>query len=393
MINDLAISSGYVSYNKYKEELCGDRVEIIKPNDDLVVMVLADGLGSGVKANILSTLTSKTLATLLANNVPTSECVRTLANILPICKVRGVAYSTFTGIKIVGNEIAEIIEYDNPKVIILRNGKEVLLDRISNKIDGKKIYTSTFRIQLGDILIAMSDGAIHAGIGSCLNFGWERENIVKYIESKYIKSLSAKNVSSIIANKCNELYENMPGDDTTISTIKVIKRTSVNLVIGPPEQKGDDRKMMNLFFSKSGHHIVCGGTTAGIVSRYLNKPVNTELNLKELDKEIPPISSIEGVDLVTEGVITINTVLKNCDDYLADNLRYSHWTQGNDGASLLTRILIEEATDICFFVGKAVNPAHQNPDLKIGFNIKMKLVEAISKDLEKMGKKIVVSYF
>ena len=149
--------------------------------------------------------------------------------------------------------------------------------------------------------------------------------------------------------------------------------------------------MMSLFFSKEGKHIVCGGTTSSIVSKYLGKPIKASLNF--LASDVPPIAEIEGVDLVTEGVITVNKVLEYAKDYLNDNSSYDKWGFKQDGASQICRLLFEEATDINFYVGRAVNPAHQNPDLPINFNIKMNLVEELSKCLREMGKKIKVSYF
>jgi hypothetical protein len=149
--------------------------------------------------------------------------------------------------------------------------------------------------------------------------------------------------------------------------------------------------MMALFFSKEGKHIICGGTTSSIAAKYLGKPVTASLKFERSD--VPPIAYIEGVDLVTEGVITMNKVIQYAKDYLGDNGLYEEWNFKKDGASMISRLLFEEATDINFYVGRAVNPAHQNPDLPINFNIKMNLVEELSACLKKMGKHIKVSYF
>lgn len=165
----------------------------------------------------------------------------------------------------------------------------------------------------------------------------------------------------------------------------------MNLLFGPPSNRDDCNKMMGLFFSKEGKHIICGGTTSTIAAEYLGKKVKP--NIEFLDPEIPPTAEIDGVDLVTEGVITINKVVQYAKDYLEENKDYKQWSYKRDGASLICRLLFEEATDINFFVGRAMNPAHQNPDLPINFNIKMQLVEELSKSLRKMGKRIKVSYF
>ena len=153
-MNDLCTDIGHISLIKHGEQLCGDHVEVINPSDNSTVVVLADGLGSGVKANILATLTSKIISTMMANDLPVEDCVATIAATLPICKVRNVAYSTFTIIRIIDNEEAEIIQYDNPHVIMLRDGKNYDYPTISETIDNKVIYKS--KIPLKTILLLLS---------------------------------------------------------------------------------------------------------------------------------------------------------------------------------------------------------------------------------------------
>lgn len=391
-MNNLCTDIGYYSLVKRGEQLCGDHVEIVEQNENSPVIVLADGLGSGVKACILSTLTSKIISTMMAKSMPIEECVSTIASTLPVCEVRGIAYSTFTIISIVDNREAEIIQYDNPHVILLRDGKNYAYPETSFEVGGKTIYRSRVQLQKNDIFIAMSDGAVYAGVEKSLNYGWQRDNIVDFMETMYDSGFTAKTFSTILLDECNRLYEGAPGDDTTVCTVKIRERQPMNLMIGPPANPDDVPKMMSLFFSKEGKHIVCGGTTSSLAAQFLGKPLDTGLPVY-LDPDIPPISKIEGVDLVTEGVITINKVLSYAQNYLEDNEHYKQWSYKKDGASLIARMLFEEATDINFFVGRAVNPAHQNPNLPINFNIKMRLVDELSGCLKKMGKRIKVSYF
>ncbi|MBP3554742.1 MAG: SpoIIE family protein phosphatase [Clostridia bacterium] len=391
-MNNLFADIGYRSINHYGEELCGDHVDVIDQNEEnSTVIVLADGLGSGVKASILSTLTSKIISTMVSEGLSLEECISTIAATLPVCSVRGVAYSTFTLIRLVNNEYAEIMEYDNPAVILLRDGRGVEIPKKEVNIGGKLIYSSRVKLQENDIFIAMSDGCIHAGVGMSLNFGWGRRDIVTFMETFYDVGFTAKTLSTILLDECNRLYGGKPGDDTTVCTIRIKRREPMNLLFGPPSNRDDCDKMMSLFFSKEGKHIVCGGTTSSIAAKYLGKPIRTEIDF--LDPDIPPISHIEGVELVTEGVITVNRVLEYAKDYLKDNESYKHWSYKQDGASQICRLLFEEATDINFYVGRAMNPAHQNPDLPINFNIKMQLVVELSDCLRKMGKRIKVSYF
>ncbi len=390
-MNNLCADIGYKSINHYGEQLCGDHVDIVEQDENSSVIVLADGLGSGVKASILSTLTSKIISTMMAEGMELEECVSTIAATLPICSVRGVAYSTFTIIHLINNTTAELIQYDNPHVIMYRENQNYDYPKSEMSIDGKTLYKSVIHLQEDDIFVAMSDGCPHAGIGTEYNFGWKREDIIEFLEPLTAGGFTAKTLATILVDECYKLYGGQPGDDATACVVRIRKRAPVNLLFGPPRNRDDANRMMALFFSKEGKHIVCGGTTSSIAAKFLGKEVKPSLHFEVSD--VPPIAEIEGVDLVTEGVITINKVLQYAKDYLSGNESYEHWGYKKDGASLICRLLFEEATDIDFYVGRAVNPAHQNPDLPINFNIKMNLVEELSKCLKQMGKRIKVSYF
>ncbi len=389
-MNDLCAEIGYKSINHYGEQLCGDHVDVVEQGENSTIIVLADGLGSGVKASILSTLTSKIISTMMAEGIALEECVATIAQTLPVCSVRGVAYSTFTIIHIKDNDVAEIIQYDNPHVILLRDGKNFDYSRTEMNVGGKKIFKSVVGLREDDIFIAMSDGCPHAGIGLAYNFGWKREDIIDFMETVAVSGFTAKTLATILVDECFQQYGEKPGDDATAAVVRIRKREPMNILFGPPSKRDDCDRMMSLFFSKEGKHIICGGTTSSIAAKYLGKPLKPSL---DFSGDIPPIATLEGVDLVTEGVITMNRVVEYAKDYLVDNLQYQEWNFKRDGASLISRLLFEEATDINFFVGRAINPAHQNPDLPINFNIKMNLVEELSKSLKGMGKRIKLSYF
>lgn len=390
-MNDLCADIGYKSINHYGEQLCGDHVDIVETNKDSSVIVLSDGLGSGVKASILSTLTSKIISTMLAEGLSIEECVETIAATLPVCSVRGVAYSTFTIIHLKNNQTAELIQYDNPHVIMIRDEQNYDYTKKEMNIGGKTIYKSVINLRENDVFIAMSDGCPHAGIGTAYNFGWKREEIIDFMEVLAPVGYTAKTLATMLVDECDKLYGHKPGDDATACVVRMRKREPMNILFGPPSNRDDAERMMSLFFSKRGKHIICGGTTASIAANFLHKPL--QINLKSESKEIPPTAKIEGVDIVTEGILTISKVLEYANDYLGENKHYEHWSFRKDGASRICQLLFEEATDINFFVGKAINPAHQNPDLPINFNIKMKLVEDLSECLKKMGKRIKVSYF
>jgi len=367
-------------------------VRVARTEDDgSEIFVLADGLGSGVKANILSTLTATIISTMFAAGMDLDETVRTVIDTLPICSERKIAYSTFTVLRIVDNRRAQLIQYDNPDVIMMRDGKLFPLDLTYFEIAGKKLSRAEVDIQDNDAFIMMSDGVEHAGVGISYNFGWEHKDIIDFIGQYMQAGFTAKTLTTVLINETNRLYEGRCGDDATVCTVRIRRRQPVNLVIGPPSNRADAGKMMALFFAKEGKHIVCGGTTSTIAAGYLHEELVPDIDYP--DPEIPPTATIKGVDLVTEGVVTINRVLQYAQNYLQDNKSYEDWCYKLDGASRIARMLFEDATDINFFVGKAVNPAHQNSALPINFTIKMQLVRELSECLKKMGKRIVVSYF
>ena len=236
-----------------------------------------------------------------------------------------------------------------------------------------------------------SDGCPYAGIGIKYNFGFGINEIKDFLEVLYASGSNAKTIANEFIDYINKLYGFNPGDDATVIIIKVKKRSQVNVVFGPPFYRDDCERMMSLFFSKKGKHVVCGGTTAKIVSEYLGKELQVDLNF--VDSDVPPMGKIEGVDLVTEGVITMNKVKEYAEDFMGDNILYQIWGYKKDAASILSRLLFEEATDIDFYVGRAINPAHQNPDLPINFSIKMNIIERLMELLRQMGKNVNGNYF
>ena len=203
-MNNLCADIGYKSINHYGEQLCGDHVDVVPQGDDSTVIVLADGLGSGVKASILSTLTSKIISTMMAEGISLEECVSTIVATLPICSVRGVAYSTFTIIHLINNEVAELIQYDNPHVIMFRDNENFDYPKSEMNIDGKKVYKSEISLKEGDIFVAMSDGCPHAGIGIAYNFGWNRDDIIEFLAPLTVNDFTSKTLATILIDECEQ---------------------------------------------------------------------------------------------------------------------------------------------------------------------------------------------
>ncbi|WP_027625075.1 SpoIIE family protein phosphatase [Clostridium lundense] len=385
----LFVDVSFQSLIKFEEELCGDRVEIVRLSDSTII-VMADGLGSGVKANILSTLTTKISATMLREGANIYETVDTIVNTLPVCKVRRIAYSTFTLIKIYDDGRVYLAEYDNPPIFIIRQGIMMNIDKKEIVINDRKVYESKFYVQPGDVLTVVSDGVIHAGLGNIMNLGWNWDNVCDYLERSTKDKKDAQSITKDLAEVCWELYGGMPGDDTTIVTMKIKTPECVNLFTGPPKDKSKDGQVVKDFIKSYGKKIICGGTAANILQRELNRPLNVNLDFE--CKDIPPTANMEGIDLITEGVITLSRVVEMIKEYKKSILSpgYYYDISGKDGASKLTRILLNECTHLTIWLGKAVNPAHQNPDLPMDLSIKLNIVNEIAQLLKGLGKQVEI---
>ncbi len=390
-MNDLCADIGYRSINHAGEQLCGDHLDVIEQEDGGIVIVLADGLGSGVKASILSTLTSKIISTMIAQGLSIEECVETIAATLPVVKEHGVAFSTFTILRLRRNDTAELFQYENPLAVVIRNDESIEYPCEQKNIGGKMISRSVFRLQEGDTFVLMSDGCPYAGSGNSYNMNWSREDIADYVTALLPAGYTAKTIASTLIEECDKLYEHQPADDVTACVVRIRRRVPMNILFGPPSSRDDSNRMMSLFFSRQGKHIICGGTTAEIASRWLRKPLRSAPIVP--DSDVPPMSLLEGADLVTEGVVTMSRVLEYARDYIGENEEYRRWSYRQDGAAQIARLLFEEATDINFFVGRAANPAHQGTDLPIGFKYKMHVVDELAETLREMGKHVNLIYF
>ena len=388
-MNTLCMESGFVSLNKQGEDLCGDFFTTVS-DDDATTFVLSDGMGSGVKANILATLTAKILATMTANHLSIRDSVTTLAQTLPVCSVRKLAYSTFTLMQVLPDWQVYLAQFDNPQAILLRDGKSVEYPTQELMVGDKRILESRLTLQSGDVFLLMTDGVTHAGLGNLIPDGWQREGVLQYVEEIYTPEISAKNLAARVADACRDLYLERIDDDVTVAVFKMRTRQAVNLLVGPPRQHEDDEAFMHRFFASEGTHIVCGGSTAQMVSRYLGR----QLIISEdyVDPDIPPVAKIRGIDLVTEGIVTLSRVLEISSRYASSQSVPSHWDTRSDAATQIARVLLEDATDIHFFVGRAVNPSHQSPSLHIDFSLKMSIIEKLEKILREMGKRVTVEY-
>ncbi|MDK2835315.1 MAG: hypothetical protein PWP21_92 [Thermosediminibacterales bacterium] len=388
----------YKSLTKKGEELCGDNVAITR-TEDSVIVVMADGLGSGVKANILSTLTTKIASTMMEKQASIEEVVNTLAETLPVCKVRKLAYSTFTILKVENNNgNAYLYEFGNPDVIFLKNSRLTQLPKSSLKIHGREIREARFVLKPGDKLFMISDGVVHAGVGEILNLGWQWPNVAAYLERlEHTKKHRISEMVNLLIKACNQMYAGKPGDDTTVVGIQIKQPQYLTIFTGPPEDNTKDKEVVEKLIKSKGKKVVCGGTAANIVSRETGKKIITNIDSYEFDPGIPPTAEIEGIDLVTEGVLTLSRCVEILENFQDTNTSDTDFletiSRKKDGASRLLNLLLNESTHIHFLVGRAVNSAHQNPNLPRDLTIKIKVVKELINLLSKLNKKITIDYY
>lgn len=386
----LFVDAAWESLNHYGEELCGDKVEIVR-KEDYFLAVLADGLGSGVKANILSTLTSKIIATMLSDGATLGEALETIASTLPVCSERGLAYSTFTIVKVDRTGRVTLAEFDNPYAVWFRDNLPMELNRQEQDIGGKRIFTSDFTAGPGDLLVAFSDGVVHAGVGRLLDLGWLYDNVVTYLGENITSQTSARALVKKLLASVNTLYMERPGDDSTVCALRLKASTPLTVMVGPPMRAELDKVVVDKLLFSGGLKAICGGTTSQIFSRVAGREMEVSIDYE--NPAVPPTASIQGIDLVTEGVLTIGKALEYLREYLSGGHDSSFLLHKKDGATRLTKLLLEDCTEVRFLVGQALNPAHQNPGMPVSLGLKLNLIKELAKELEKSGKKVTLEFF
>ncbi len=389
---NVSVDVSWKSLNKHGEELCGDKVEVLK-TEDAECLILTDGMGSGVKANILATLSAKILGTMFQQGASIELAVETIAKTLPVCQVRGVAYATFSILQIAHDGSAYLAEFDNPSCIFIRDKKVQDYPYKERVIEGKKIREYRFKAQINDCFVLMSDGVIWAGAGEVMNYAWTWDDMAAYTLKCTNETLSASRLATLLSDTCNELYMDRPGDDTTVAVLRVVERKILNIFTGPPKHKEDDERLVREFMAAEGKKVVSGGTSANIVARILKRQIVTTINYD--DPSVPPTAHIDGLDLVTEGVVTLGKAMTLLKRYASDEIDVDFFEEldADNGASKLAKMIIEECTEIRLFVGTAQNIAYKNSNLPFELSARMNLVEQLQEVGKQIGKNITVKYY
>lgn len=378
------VDAAWRSLFHYGEELCGDRV-MIRRNEKSFVMVLADGLGSGVKANILSTLTSTIISEMIFEGLPLYEAVETIAATLPVCADREVAYSTFTILQVDYSGKARLAQYDNPMAVIIRRGRVLDLEKKEVIINDKKIYESEFTVMPDDHIMFFSDGILYADTEMQLNYDWGQSDVEQFLESEIHDDDPARECTRILLAMVNSLYDGKPSDDCTVAAARIIPAKETVVMAGPPKNREDDERIMSRLLKATGKKIVCGGTTSQIVARHLHTDVVPDTDTPMSD--VPPKAFIKGIDLCTEGLLTLQKVSlllhHSCkdQDFYEDLLL----SREEDGATCLVKALADSSA-VTFLLGLSENIGHHNLGSSVSLDAKKLVIREIADCLETLGK-------
>lgn len=392
-IKNLFIEMEYSQLNKFGNFVCGDVCLTRKIKaENRSISILSDGLGSGIKANILATMTSSILYNFIALNEPISRVTKTLLSTLPIDSERKVGYCTFTLVEVDYDGETTVIEYGNPLALFFRGSRPIKAEQelvMTPDQTGmlQTLYSWKFQAQQDDRIITFSDGVSQSGMGlNKMPFGWDMEDISESIRHniQQSSSISSKDLSKLIVEQANSNDGFKPKDDISCNVIYFRTPRKLLLCSGPPFHQKSDKLFVKKTKFFNGYKIICGGTTAQIVSRELGEPIKN-IQISSVGS-VPPEAEIDGIDLVTEGILTLGEVSK-----ILEQPQIIDEPKGSPAAHIVTQLLNHD--EINFLIGTKVNEAHQDPSLPIELEIRRNVIKKIARLLEdKYLKNISIEY-
>jgi len=387
------VEYSWASLNKAGEDLCGDSI-IIRTKRDSFVAVLSDGLGSGVKANILSSLTAEIAARMFEVGTTVEEVMQTLLETLPECSVRKLAYATFAVLIVYKGHDAHLVLFDSPPMILIRDNKLETIPFEERQVGGRTISEARFELQENDYMVLISDGYEHAGLGGVYRLGWGWQNVATTVQRFVRTGVDTMKLTETLSRTCMKLYNDKPGDDSSVICMKVRPSVSLCILTGPPGNRDTDEEAVARLMAAEGYKIICGGSTAQMAARVLNEELEVEwvppwkqTGEKPKKKGSPPTAIIRGIDLVTEGILTIGLAL----EIIRGAKTIHDLPKDRDAATRLARYLLE-ADDIHLLVGAAINP-NQVADLVRGEPMRMGYIRDLTSELTARNKIVTVEKF
>lgn len=372
--------------SKHNEELCGDAAQVVRTPGETTI-ILSDGLGSGVKANIMATLTTQIASGLLRRKVSIEHVISTIADTLPTCKVRGLAYSTLSILQIRDNGCASLFEYDSPPAMLFRSDQLMPIDRQQRQICGRQVTEARFQLEDGDVILMVTDGVVHAGVGASFDLGLGEDGLLHFLGSPCSTWTTAEQLADFTIDIAKACYQSQPGDDCTAAAIRIRQPQIVRVMSGPPlDPKYDAAMVRDLLEIPGAKRVVCGGTTAQIVGRILGEAIET--SLEYVDPRVPPTATLPSIDLTTEGVLTLN----RCYELLRSAAEGEDLPRSQDGAARLARILWN-AEEVMFLVGRSFNQAHANLEELMQLAPRQHIITKLAHLLEKRSILTQTTYY
>lgn len=376
---------------KAGQDICGDAFYSTRTadNHDRRIAVLSDGLGSGIKANILATMTAHMAAKFVASDLDFVNSAAIMMDTLPVCQVRKISYATFTIVDCHPHGKTRIIEMDNPPYLLIRNGVIMEMEKrvfVSPRWKARKMLFSEVDTQPDDRILMVSDGVTQAAMATSnypRGFGSDglKELVLRAVQKKPL--VSARELSRQVVRQVVSIEPSgQPHDDTTCGVVYFRRPRLLLLVTGPPFERSDDETIANTVRDFDGIKIIAGGTTAAIIARQLERRL--EMVPSKFGCDLPPTSKMDGVDLITEGVLTLTRV--------AIYLEAGQVPLREDPASLITNFLLDSDV-IHLLVGSRINAAHYNPGMPKDLEIRRSLMRRIQKILEEKYLKAVTISF
>jgi hypothetical protein len=344
-----------------------------------VISVLSDGLGSGVKASVLANLTATMALRYTTAFVDVRRSAKTIMDTLPVCEIRKISYSTFTIVDLDEDGKTRVIEHGNPPLVLLRGQSPVPVERVSLTLEEWKdrvIHYSEFDTQPGDRIVYFSDGVTQSGLGRPgLPLGWGQEQAVDFLRRQIAgeHEISAHELSRRLVREAAVNDNRLAKDDITCGVVYFRCPRRLLILTGPPFNKDRDGELAELAKTFDGRKAICGGTTASIVSRLLNRPVT--MSLGQLALDIPPAAEMDGIDLVTEGTVT----LAKTAELLESGAPVETWRKS---PARDLAVLMLESDIVQFVVGTRINEAHQDPNVPVELDLRRNIVRKITSLLE-----------
>ena len=356
-----------------------------------IVSVLSDGLGSGVKASVLASMTATMALRFAASAMDIQRSAEIIMDTLPICSVRKISYSTFTVVDMANTGETRIIEHGNPPFLLVRPNGELLISKTEVRPErwhDRVISFSRFEVQREDRIIFFSDGITQAGMGEFRTpLGWGLENVSAFVREKIDRYpyISARELSRLLVSRAEEIDGLSAKDDITCGVVYFRSPRQLLVITGAPFNRAHDHDLAKLAERTRGRKVVCGGTTANIISRLLNRPIQIDMR-QQLHPRIPPSARMDGFDLVTEGTLTLGEVVRLLEEGFAPEELKSN------PAVRLTAMLMD--SDIVnFAVGTRINEAHQDPNIPVDLDLRRNIVKRIAQLLEtKHMKRVLIQY-